>query len=52
MIEWEILFEAEKKSYRNRAEEYIQKGIYQGYEIEELAIMIYTMENEKNESDT
>jgi hypothetical protein len=44
MIKWDSLFQSEKQVYLDRAKQYLQRGQYQGFDVEELAIFIYESE--------
>jgi hypothetical protein len=44
MTDWNNLFTREKQFYLDRAKEYLDKGLYQGFNVEELAVIIYKNE--------
>jgi hypothetical protein len=49
MIQWENVSQKEKETYMKRSKEYVEKGYYQGFTEEELAIFLYR--NKDNESE-
>ena len=40
-MDWHVLSDKEKQKYLDRAKDAIEKGVYVGYSIEELAKVIY-----------